>query len=532
MTLGAPGGLAIAVAVVLVAGLLLGSRRGPALLLGSAAAFCLWALVADLRFGAEDAGVRILTPGADFGQPGLRWPAAAPEGIVSLAELPGDVRAVDVEGYGLPAAAWAEAEVLVADFDPPPLPRGFRELSWPTRVRPGETIRVAGVAPGAGEAVRLEVGGVLVDTGEADGLGRFDLSWASPVVGRLTATLRSRSGDTPTAEESLGISVIPAQTPTVSIELGRPGFDLRALRDWLAAGGASGIKQVQVAPEVDRTERFGAEPDAIPDLRILDGARLKALEDGDRDALLAHVRQGGGLLVLPRGEALPAWLGVDFTPLASSEEVTVRVAETELQGRRYGRLIAGEDDAVFLRDTSGLTLGMRASRGAGGITVLDLAGTAAWRTTGAAAAHAAFWDEVVLGATGLRQASHWVRPSELVPTVGQRTLLCGSGTERPVVNPAPSLPLLAFSRGENARCFAWWPDNHGWHDVAGHAVFAYRVDALLPDRARHRIDATAALRIAGDLAPAPEPASRRLTWWLLFILFALGLFAEQRLRSP
>ncbi|HVS04340.1 MAG TPA: hypothetical protein VMT16_16365, partial [Thermoanaerobaculia bacterium] len=489
------------------------------------------------------------------------------------------LRRLAVLGHGLAPWEWqALPGVAVASFDPPPLPRGVVQVSWPRRLALGETLEVTGrVVAAAGDRLRL-----LGPGGEEDavalrpGGGPFRLRALPRAPGRHRYQLAlTAEGEDGGRVEALGVEVVaPAPVRVLWLE-DAPSLETREVKRWLADSGAAFAARSQVSAGRVRTElrgvegplpaRFTAAALADFDLLVLEGDTLSWVDAGELDAA---VREGLGVLRLPdRGD--PA---IPDGPLAFAVR---RVPDVESLQARLSRDGAPEPPPLeiapreiapgaalrpLVSDRAGRVLAAARPWGRGTVAVSLVEGSWRWVRLGEAAAHRELWERLVATVARPAAGPRWRQPGEPArvglpvvvelwtpPAPGAGSVATVEATISSPSGASWRLPL-AQDPGDPERWHGeLWPREEGWHRLAtpgagaglhvgGRTAWPAWEAALRQDATRRRQPVVTAggdeeVGSSAPAAPPPRPLPLRPLALLGAVAAVAWLWAEERLGS-
>lgn len=488
--------------------------RVAALLLAQALGACLLYRTLFPPQVRGEAGVLVVaTAGADRVPPAGR---TAPAQVVALPEAPplADARRlpdlatalrlhpgatrIRVLGAGLSPRDLDAARGHALEFVAAPLPRGLVALSPPRRVQAGRRFEVGGRANGldGGSVELLDPAGSIAARATLRGDGAFRLGAGARSAGLAQWRLRLRDGRKALVEDvALPLDVAAGAPLRVLFLAGAPNAELKYLRRWASDAGLSPEARIELGAGM----RIGNAPAALDaatlarqDLVVLDQRSWDALGGARRDALLAAVRDGLGLLLqLPyataageratlrrlgfgadvagpaRDVALPATIfgTTDTGAAAASADAASKAEAAAAPTLVRGPLrIGGDDTVVLLRDAGGAPLAGWRVHGAGRIGVATF--DESWRLAlaGRADLHGGVWSALF---------STLARPREgALPTIAgdarasERVVACGLPAGAEVVAPDGRRSRLRVDPASGARdCAGFWPRQAGWHQL-------------------------------------------------------------------
>ena len=513
------------------------------------------------RAAAADGAIVVALPEAgaiaDAGQSGIE---RMPDLGTALRAHPGTSRLL-VTGTGLAERDIDAANGLPLHFEPAPLPRGLVELRSPARVVAGGNFRVSG-RTNALEGGRIELvdpAGAVQDRATLDGDGRFLLQGTTRVAGPASYRLHLHDGSTDAGlieDAELAVEVVAGTSARLLLLAGAPGPEVKYLRRWATDAGLHLHSRMALGAGVmlgDGPPAFDATTLAGFDLAIVDERAWQGLAAGQREALLAAVDQGLGLMMritappdasthtvlrqlgfaLAEDDGLDAGVVLDVP--AATTEVPVSRAGTSARPAVPGLLrqpvsIDAAASLPLLRDAAGETLARWRSAGRGRIAVWNLDQSFRLVLGGHGDLHARLWSEAVGTLARARDAE---APRLVgIARQGRRAILCGLAADSVLV--ADDGTRLHPQPDPGARgCAAVWPVRAGWHRTGeGDSMTMLHVSgssALPAVEALARREATQRLADFGTMhvtdAPTVGPAAREgARWpWFLAWLVASGL---------
>jgi hypothetical protein len=489
--------------------------EGPDVQLLRRAALAL-ALLALLALGlrphwnrAEPFDVAILvTPGADAAV--VRRLADSLGGVPVLHEAAAVRRGpplgrIHVVGWGLDAEAWHALDSIPVTFHPSPPAPGILRASWPATLPLGDELIVEGAVARvpAGASISLLDDGGVTDSALLDDAGTFRLATPTRALGRLLYVLRVTRLDRPVAQETLGVTVVVPPTPRLLVLEASPGFETRALRDWL--GRRHGEVAVRSLVSRDRFHSEFVNRDSVSlaaisdrllsqfDVVAVDGRSLAALHSRERAVLRDAVTKGGlAVLIEPdtvvfdstvRFSERRLFLDFGLRPVPDLDERSVRPVWAGLrQGARSVTALPADPYTLAERfgaesvidDGSGGHLAQVTPRGAGRIGISLVHESSRWIRTGERDAFSAYWSRLLSalapGRTGrepweVATPGPWLVNQPLVLSVdgagdhSMTTVSARSGATDSVYLSRDALVSRSW-RG------VFWPRTAGWQGAA------------------------------------------------------------------
>lgn len=552
--------LAALVAVVLAAAVALGvwrmrSRRVAHIGLQALATLllylCLFPPATRHDFAAGE--LFVLTPGATAAQrdavpiaatavalPGVDAARAierVPDLATALRRHP-DARRLRIVGGGLPVRDRDAARGLVVAFDAAPLPPGLVELDAPVTALAGQAWSAAGRVEG--DAVRVELrdpSGTVVAAQAPDADGRFALDAVAKGPGLATFELVALGRDGARLDaSSVAVAVSAGEAMRIALLAGAPDVELKYLRRWAVDAGLaldSRIALTEGVALIEGSAAFDAAALREADLAILDERSWAALDAERKQALLAAVRDGLGLLLRVTGpvaaDVAADWSALGLPLLGDDAPASVKLehalgsSAAGLAFTRHGAAVAAADAATLLHADDDTPLGWSREVGRGRVALWRLADSHRLVLAGASAAFGSLWSEVVSTLARPRGEAAPSLPARAY--VGERTLLCGLATDATVETADAREPLLP----DAAHCAAYWPQAPGVHELAsGDRRWPFTVRAANQDAALRAGTSRRATQALVDPASSPAATSARelpLSRWPFFLALLAALAA-------
>lgn len=508
--------------------------------------------------------LRVLTPGATAEQltqsdAGVRTVALPGVAVATTIERVPDLGtalrrhprtdALQVVGGGLPARDRDAAHGLAVRFDAAPPHAGIAAVEWPQRVDAGNVWRLHGRVVGVDGAARLELrdrADAVVGTTSADQQGRFAIDARAKGEGASTYMLRALAEDSVIDQVPLGITVDAGARPRVLLLAGALDAEWKYLRRWALDAGIDLRARMAVSRGVavrDGEFRLDAETLRTSDLVILDERSWAGLSRADKDAVLAAVDGGLGLLLRVTGPVPPAvareWEAIGWRFRAADVPRAVRLparagSDAEPSSVQRRPMQATADDAVaLLTSADGAALAAWRAHGRGRTAVWWLAETYPLVLGGDPAAFGMLWREALVTLARARAPATLHAPR--MARVDVRTSICGLDGDATVESPDGTRVALVVDPAAPT-CAAYWPAEPGWHQlVQGDR----RVPFLVLDRdeglALERSDTARATRALADRAVADASATHRIRgsrwpWFLAWLSASILLWWLERRR--
>ncbi|MBO0357661.1 hypothetical protein J0X19_06865 [Hymenobacter sp. BT186] len=488
--------------------------------------------------------------------------------LTTLREQMPALRRLHVLGQGVPAAALPALDSVRLVHHAPPRFVGFRAAHWNRQLELGKPLVVEGyfAASVTGPVwVRLQVAGAPRDSVQLpNGQGRFQLRYVPRAVGRLVATVSARQSGRGLATEPVPTEVLPTRPLRVLLLAATPSFELKFLKNHLAARQHAVAWRVGISRNLTQTEfsnqsatdlsRLTPALLARYDVLIAEAGVLAALPSAEAQALRLAQRTGSlGLVVLADVAGLPA-----IVPNRTSLRL---VAQTGAAATRPQRLSWPEAPAATALAPTTLALQPGTARplvtlagggqvvvasqrsGAGGVVVSTLLETYPWLLQNAAATYGSYWSHLLTAvAPPSASAASWLIttpwPRPQLPVILRRT---GTFPSTPAVLATAAgsarLPLQQDTELPEWSTATYWPGAAGWQQVqvAGQpAQWLYvfgEQEWLGPET--QRWEQAAQPWLAGATQPLPALARKEpwpAAWFFaLFVLAAGFLWLEEKL---
>ncbi|WP_033920067.1 hypothetical protein [Sphingomonas sp. 37zxx] len=417
-------------------------------------------------------------------------------------------------------------------FTPPPQPAGITAITLPEPTAPGAGFMFGGQASGlaGGTADLLDPAGTRVANVPIATDGQFRLSGTAPVAGTALFTLvaRNRSGG---VIERLAIPVDSRDPtpPRLLILAGAPSAEVRQLRRFAEDAGIDVTLRVDLGAGL----QTGDAPVAIDratlartDLLVIDDRRWERLSGGERNAIVAALSGGMGLLLRPTGP-LPAgvrrdWASLGLAVSGGDASLPVRLDDTpdSLPLARRNFSMGGANAVTMLRDSAGEAIAAWAPRGRGRVGLMSVTDSYALTLTGAPQRYSALWSMIF--STLAREGEPAAPRLSALVRAGGRGAVCGLAEDARLLAPDGGVSRLLIDRAAND-CAAFWPQQPGWHVVRNAkdretALYVHPANAAPALAAAQRREGTLAL-IGSPSTDAAERSAPGPRWpWLLLLL--------------
>ena len=485
-------------------------------------------------------------------------------------QLPG-LRHLHVLGRGLAAADVPALSGLRLHLHADAPATGFQQATWDAQPELGQPWTVAGELVRTEDGpvwVRLRAAGAVRDSVRLPGGGgSFRLRFTPRATGRAVYGLEARQHSRPLAQEPVPVEVRAPEPLRVLVLAAAPSFEVRFLKDYLAAHQHAVAVRTGLSRGLTQTEFLNLpNPPALGRLTpallarfqvvVTDAASLASLGGAEAAALQQAVQEGNnGVLLVADSPTLPRQL-----PGGSAFRVQLRsaAAATVAQPLRWPAAPAAKALVpATLRPAEGLRVLMTTGPdrqpvaavrplGLGTVVVSTITETFPWSLQNQTATYAAYWSRLLTAsrpvqrvAGAIQVLSPWPRPNAPLTL---RTVGTGGGS---LGLAAPAADTLHLPQRLDERVPEWatatyWPAATGWHQAQIGRVsqwFYVYGPAQWAGPQRQEWQRAAALLPVGsprDAGPAVAPPTRRTAWprwwgYALFLLAAGLLWLEEKL---
>jgi hypothetical protein len=494
-----------------------------------------------------------------------------------------EINFLEMVGYGLTDDEWRELDSIQIKPHFSPLPLGIKQAHWTRELVLGQALQIQGVLAGLNREdyqLFLSDPGGAVDSVKITGPdeARFALSASPHETGNYLYRLRLKNvGGVTVCEEQIDVVVTKPQPLKILALESSVNFETKFLKNWAAQNQNAVAMRSTISRERYRFEYLNHPPIDLQrispallrnfDVALMDGKILRALSQGERQALRAAIElEGLGLLLIPDEMILPPalenfsqrdfFLGFDFEafteidrrlikprwPNIRSRDLTAIPAEPFAIRRNWGLLPLIEDEME--RVVAGAY-----HRGEGLIGLSLMRDSYRWILEGHANYHAAYWSYLLTTLSRQRQdQDRWSIPNTNPLIVDQPLDLTVETTAALPVGLVktetgePDSIYLQQDVTEPRRWFGrFWPREAGWHQVsivggASHWFYVYERTNWQSRQAAQKINATQrqVVRYANQperkrqfVAPQARPIS--LFWFFaVFVLSAAYLWVERK----
>ncbi|WP_108210098.1 hypothetical protein [Pontibacter mucosus] len=487
------------------------------------------------------------------------------ETINSLVELhqrqPG-LQTVHLLGYGLQEEELKQVKHLQLQPHLTPAPAGVYSVRWPSSIKLGETIEVAGKYKAGPQSIKLylHAAGKAQDSVElsADSSHTFRLRYTPKAQGRYTYTLLANT-------DTLGqvpVQVEPQQELGVLLLASSPNFEFKFLKNHLAELQHRVALRTTISKDMSQSEWFNMSRTDLSritpkllqafDVVITEPQALQQMGAAERNALQRAVSEEGlGVLTIaaaPVTNRSTAFF-TDFSgkrvSQQSSRSTRVRwtsEATASITAAPY-TLNNAETITGLVAEQGGNVLAGAKRAGWGKVALSLVPQTFPWQLEGKPEVYASYWTSL-LSAMAKEQVKEkfWQLEKPQVPQPNQPVILAftdytSDGASVPtasVTSIADSisihLPLAQHPHQPEKYNASFWPRRSGWHkaEIAGTEPYFFFVQ----DTSDWKFESIASRRAATQAFAAQQsikPAEASITYkeeplpliWF-FILFALS----------
>ncbi|MDF7809855.1 hypothetical protein [Hymenobacter sp. YC55] len=491
--------------------------------------------------------------------------------LTTVREQMPTLRRLHLLGRGLPSAVLpALGAVRLVQHGSSPYV-GFRNTHWNRTLEVGQPLLLEGYfaslaarKPGP-TWVRLQVAGATRDSVRLPaGHGAFRLRYVPKTAGRMVATVSAGPSRQLLAKEPVPVEVVPTRPLRVLLLAVTPSFELKFLKNHLAArqhavawraGISRGLTQTEFSNQ-PTTDLSRLTPTLLAryDVLVTEASALAALPAAEAQTLRAAQRTAGlGIVVLAESAALPAVvpgrtemrLVVQNSSLNRPQRINwpdAPPASTLVPGTLT---LAGVARPLVTLASSGAAVVASQRIGLGNVVISTLPETYAWLLQNASSTYESYWSRVLSAAarpaaptTRWTLVDPWPRPQLPLPL-----RLSGSfPTQQPVVAGATNAPLARLPLQQDPALPEWstttyWPTAPGWHQLqlSGQPTQWFYVFAASdwqgPELQRRSQSAIPWLTTAAEPLPALERTEPWPVGWFfaLFVLAAGFLWLEEKL---
>jgi len=477
-----------------------------------------------------------------------------------------------VLGRGLPVVDVAALSgiQLLGHTDARPL--GFQQAAWSAETKLGQSWVVEGQFEAAGTDpvwVTLRAAGIGRDSVQLPtGRGPFRLRFAPKAEGRAVYTLEARRQGQRIAQEPVPVQVFPTRPLRILLLAAAPSFELRFLKNELAAqqhavalrtGLSRGLTQTEFLnlPNPPALGRLTPALLARFDVILTDASTLADLSGAEAQALQQTIQNGtGGLLLLADGPSLPRQLpGATGFRLLPRSAAVATVAQPIQWPEAPTQATALLPATLELRpDMQPLVLGpqrlpVAAARrlGQGRVVVTTITESFPWLLQNQPLVYGAYWSRLLTAATPPRTAAITIQPLSRWPRPNIPILLRTDGATSQQLNvQAPNAAPVRIALRQDANVPEWatgtyWPAAAGWHEAhlgtTSQWMYVYApTDWQSPIHQEQQLAAKQAVSDGRTLARASSASAQvqHATWprWWGYALFLLGaglLWLEEKL---
>lgn len=491
--------------------------------------------------------------------------------LTTLREQMPALRRLHVLGHGLPAAALpALGPVRLVQYSSPPY-AGFRSAHWNRTLELGQPILLEGYFASSAARlpgptwVRLQVAGAPRDSMQLPaGQGAFRLRYVPKAAGRLVATVSAGPGRQLLAKEPVPVEVVPPRPLRVLLLAVTPSFELKFLKNHLAArqhavawraGISRGLSQTEFSNQ-SATDLSRLTPALLGryDVLVTEASALAALPAAEAQALRAAQRTAGlGVVVLAEAAALPTAvpgraavrLVVQNNSLNRPQRISWPDAPPATALVPGTLTLAGTAQPLVTLAGSGAAVVASQRVGLGNVVISTLLETYAWLLQNAPTTYESYWSRLLSAAARpVAPTARWTLvdpwPRSQLPLPlrltgafpAQQPLVLG-----PTTTPLARLPLQQDPALPEWSTATYWPTAPGWHQIqlSGQPTqwFYVFADSVWqgPELERRRQSAIPWLTSVAEPLPALQRSEPWPIGWFfgLFVLAAGFLWLEEKL---
>ncbi len=419
-----------------------------------------------------------------------------------------EINFLGMAGHGLNEYDWKELDSIQIKPHFSPLPLGIKQAHWTRELIRGQALQIQGTLAGLNQEeyqlVISDPGGVVDSvkiTGPSE--ARFDLSAAPHETGKYLYRLRLKnSGGVTVCEEQIDVVVTKPQPLKILALESSVNFETKYLKNWAAQNQNAVALRSTISRERYRFEYLNHPPIDLQrispsllrnfDAALIDGKILRALSQGERQALRAAVeREGLGLLLIPDEMILPPsaenfsqrdfFLGFDFEAFTEIDQRLIKALWPAIRSRGP-TAIPVEPFAIrrqwgllpLIEDEMERVVAGAYHRGEGLIGLSLINDSYRWILEGNAKYHAAYWSYLLTTLSRRRQdQDRWSIPNTKPLIVDQPLdLTVETSAALPVglVKTETGEPDSIYLQQDVTEPRRWsgrfWPREAGWHQVA------------------------------------------------------------------
>lgn len=491
--------------------------------------------------------------------------------LTTLREQMPTLRRLHLLGRGLPAATLPSlGSVRLVQYGSASY-TGFRNTHWNRTLELGQPLLLEGyfVSSATGKPnptwVRLQVAGAARDSVRLPtGQGAFRLRYVPKTAGRLVATVLAGPSRQLQAKEPVPVEVVPPRPLRVLLLAVTPSFELKFLKNHLAARQHAVAWRAGISRGLTQTE-FSNQPTtdlsrltpallARYDVMVTEASVLAALPAAEAQALRAAQRTAGlGVVVLAESAALPAAvpgraemrLVVQNSSLNRPQRINWPDAPAATALVPGTLTLAGAAQPLVTLASSGAAVVASQRIGLGNVVISTLPETYPWLLQNAPTIYESYWSRLLSAAarpvaptTRWTLVDPWPRPH-----LPLSLRLAGTfPTQQPLVAGPTNTPLARLALQQDPTLPEWstatyWPAVSGWHQLQLSGlpaqwfyVFA-NSDWQGPETLRRNQSAIPWLTSAAEPLPALERTEPWPVGWFfaLFVAAAGFLWLEEKL---
>ncbi len=425
------------------------------------------------------------------GKLGTEKPALIPSLDYYLAEHP-NIQTLHILGSGLPDEELKTLQNIRLVLHPSEPPFGFSSVHWPTKIKSGENLSVAGTFKNnLGKPVKLILKSLSTTLDSAaiapNSMADFKLKSTPRQLGLALSQLLVISGRDTLSAEKIPFEVEQSEPLKILLLASAPDFENKFLKNWLAGNDFSVAIRSGISKNKFSTE-FVNMP-ALPlnnlqaqllekfDLLISDETALSQLSNSERLSVKNQVDAGLGLLIRNEDEeSLPGNFSGLFTvmPMTLKKDMSIKLPDDQsnpliIPENGIAQIRAQATDQPLVKDEKGHILVNSKMSGQGRIVFSTLNNTYTWKLSGNHAGYNSFWSQVIEKAVRKKQAEMNLTVAERFASIHQKnTILLQTGSEEiPDVSSGESRIYMEQDADLPNRWQGYfWPKTEGWNSVS------------------------------------------------------------------
>jgi hypothetical protein len=392
-----------------------------------------------------------------------------------------------IYGSGLRGYQLTQLDSVAVVFNPAGTPSGVNHISWNSKLKVGEELRVQGSYNNqSAQKIKLLLNGLntVVDTLtiKPNTKQGFELTTTPKTNGKAVYTLQAVADGDTTTLGSIPVQIDAVKPLRVLMLSASPDFETRFLKNWLSQQGyavaaRSAISKDKFSSEFINTPQFGLDRLSASTLNKFDVvmgdlSTLNNLSSAEGATLKREVENSGlGIIVQADSTGKTSWLQKDF-PLEKpllKEMISAIIIDGKHStsahlnnGTNYIRYQNGTQPMVT--NPQNRTLVSSTIAGSGKVFFSTLGNTYSWVLGGNQQDYAALWSALISKAArkdSTRQNNLSISP---LPVAGEPAELQIAGASAIIINgeqvAVRQNPAIPFERGAN-----YWPEQSAWQSI-------------------------------------------------------------------